>query len=654
MMTRNVFAAISLLTLIGCNEADAFAGKDVRKIEVRTTQELFAARDTLRKERPSAPVDVRLAPGEYFLEKPFVLTAEDSGRESAPIRWGCADGKAVFIAAKRVPADRFRPWKDGIVVADISDLGVACPDEHRIRGVKNSPPPVPEVFVDGRRLVMASWPNAGEWATFTNFVKKGAGWDVKSPTNKHGKAWSNGVFGYDGDRPSRWTKAPYVWIHGYFKWDWRDNLLPVGRIDVEKRQIELGARATYGLGRGNPSPRRWRVVHLLEELDAPGEYYVDFFAKKLYLMPEGRISPKTRVEIVAGAGTLVVAKDLAWTVFKNIDFVCANAALKGEKCSHVEIVNSTVENIRGNGMEIDASDHVLVKTCDFRGIGACCLNLNGGDRRTLVSAENRVTDCDFGPAGVYMKAGAAGFSTYGVGTVFDHNVVHDMPHHAVGVSWQGGNDCRFECNVISNCCNESDDAAAFYKGRNPSSCGNVLRGNVFVDCGKNGKHGTMAVYFDDGDCGETVEDNLFIRCGNPPYGDAKFTHGALFYNAGYAFTTRGNVFLDCPAGCRTSGADGWATDAWWRKHLNGLRKRLLEEVCVTGAVYTAHYPWIRDLLPGLPDGQRTNYLERCTFINVKVPASGRSFCAPDCRILERDDGTRPEATRSAGLVTPRR
>ena len=652
-MMRNLALFLCVLLLVGCDEQDVFAGKDVRKIDVRTTQELFAARDTLRKERPSAPVDVRIAPGEYFFEKPFALTAADSGSNTAPIRYGCADGKAVFTAAKRVPAARFRPWKDGVFVADIADLGVRFPNAKQIRDVKQCPPPVPEVFVDGTRYEMASWPNDRQWTTFTNFVVVGAGWGDRGVTNKHGRLNVPGTFGYDGDRPSRWTKAPYVWIHGYFRWDWRDNLLPVGKIDPEKRTIALGARATYGLARGNPSPRRWRVVHLLEELDIPGEYYVDFAEKKLYLKPLKPLAPETRVDIVAGAGTLVAAEGVKNVVFKNLKLCCANQAMTGKGCAGLVLTGFAVENIRGTAVSLDDATNVLVRTCDFHGIGARCLNLNGGDRTTLVSAGNRVTDCDFGPAGIHAKTGCAGFSTYGVGTVFDHNFVHDMPHDAVGVGHQGGNDCVFSHNVISNCCNESDDAAAFYKGRNPSACGNVLEGNVFVDCGKNGKHGTCAVYFDDGDCGETVRGNVFIRCGNAPRKPGARTWGAIFFNGGYAFTCEDNVFVDCYAGATTPRPEEWCNDAWWQKHLKGLEQRLLEEVCVTGAVYQAKYPWMKTLLPGLPVGVRTNFVHRCSFLNVPTPVNGRMACTDDCRFLDHDDGTRPEASRTAGLLTPR-
>ena len=230
-------------------EEHAFAATSVRTVNVRTTKELFAARDRLRKKKPSVPVDVRIAPGEYFFEQPFALTASDSGSATAPIRYVGAGTATVFTAATRVPAARFQTWRNGILVADIADLGVRFPDRTKILGVRQSPPPVPEVFVDGTRYEMASWPNDRQWTTFTNIVTVGAGWADKDVTNKLGRLNVPGTFGYDGDRPSRWTQAPYVWIHGYFRWDWRDNLLPVGRIDPKERTITLGARATYGLAR---------------------------------------------------------------------------------------------------------------------------------------------------------------------------------------------------------------------------------------------------------------------------------------------------------------------------------------------------------------------------------------------------------------------
>ena len=68
-------------------------------------------------------------------------------------------------------------------------------------------------------VVGKQWSTAANWlggvapvasvdtVRFTNLVENGVGWDVKTPTNALGQAWSAGVFGYDGDRPARWTTA---------------------------------------------------------------------------------------------------------------------------------------------------------------------------------------------------------------------------------------------------------------------------------------------------------------------------------------------------------------------------------------------------------------------------------------------------------------
>ena len=52
---------------------------------------------------------------------------------------------------------------------------------------------------------------------------------------------------------------------------------------------------------------------------------------------------------------------------------------------------------------------------------------------------------------------------------------------------------------------ESDDAAAFYKGRNPSACGNVIDHNQFIDCGMRCQPSCRFLDHDDGTRPEGIE-----------------------------------------------------------------------------------------------------------------------------------------------------
>jgi hypothetical protein len=46
------------------------------------------------------------------------------------------------------------------------------------------------------------------------------------------------------------------------------------------------------LRQGNPSPRRFRAINVLAELDEPGEFYIDRAARVLYFWPPEPIGEK--------------------------------------------------------------------------------------------------------------------------------------------------------------------------------------------------------------------------------------------------------------------------------------------------------------------------------------------------------------------------
>lgn len=81
-----------------------------------------------------------------------------------------------------------------------------------------------------------------------------------------------GRFVYTEDAPSRWTKTDQVILHGYWSWDWFDEFVMIDRIDPAKKEIwpfESGSR--YGYTKN----QQFYAMNILEELDQPGEWYLD-------------------------------------------------------------------------------------------------------------------------------------------------------------------------------------------------------------------------------------------------------------------------------------------------------------------------------------------------------------------------------------------
>ena len=143
------------------------------------------------------------------------------------------------------------------------------------------PPEVPELFFNGQRMTVARWPN-DDWAKIAKIVECGS---IPRKGDSSGRA---GVFEYHGDRPARWDVSKGVWLSGYWCFDWYNETIKVSGVDKDRRRIILARPSHYGIRQGNPSPRRYYAVNLLEELDSPGEYYIDNAKKKLYFWPAVR------------------------------------------------------------------------------------------------------------------------------------------------------------------------------------------------------------------------------------------------------------------------------------------------------------------------------------------------------------------------------
>jgi hypothetical protein len=314
--------------------------------------------------------------------------------------------------------------------------------------------------------------------------------------------------------------------------------------------------------------------------------------------------------------------------------------------SHVVLRGFTVEASQGDGIEITGgtSNRVLachvrnvrqvairvgggighrIEACDLHDTGTGGLVLAGGDRRTLTPAGHEAVNNHIWRYSQHQLTYANAIVLEGVGNRAAHNLIHDAPHQAIGV---GGNDHVFEYNVVHHVCMETDDCGAYYKGRNPSCRGNIVRYNYWHDIGSPMGHGNAAVYFDDGDGGDTVFGNVFYRCGEPGRG----SFGTVFSHGGHDNLAENNIFVECK---RALGSAPW-DDARWRRALAGgedclWQERLLKEVDITKPPYTTRYPALVGFLNPPPGQPRVNRAARNVFVRCNELRSGNWQLKPE-------------------------
>lgn len=553
---------------------------------------LGRAREQVRTARLESPIPaggatIWIHGGTYALASSLVLTVEDSGTSDRRVYFRAVQGEEVrLIGGRALPVEAFAPVTDAAVQArldaaaqpnvrcvDLKALGItnlgALPDEFE------GAPSVPELFFNDTRMTLARWPNEG-WAEIAEVVESGP-----APWRKY-ESDKLPVFGYAGDRPSRWATAPGVWLEGYWCFDWSCETIKLASIDAAKRRITLAKPSNYGLGHGNPAARRYVALNLLEELDSPGEYFIDRDAGRLYFWPPSTVEG-ARIVLSTLNEPVISLEGASFVVLRGLTVeTCGGIAIRIQGGRNNRVVGCTVRNTGLGGISVEGGQEHRVTACDVYDVGTFGLRMEGGDRPTLTPCGHEAVNNHVYRVSRRQHTHAYNVHIGGVGVRLANNLISDAPHQAIGL---GGNDHVIEFNEICRSGMETDDSGAFYMGRNPSERGSVLRYNFWHDIGSKLSHGSCAVYFDDGAGGQTVYGNVFYRAAGGNF-------GAVFLHGGHDNIVENNVFVECK---RAIGHVPW-NDAMWNEWLTGSlwKTRLLQEVDITKAPYVDRYPALVD------------------------------------------------------------
>jgi len=515
---------------------------------------LEGARDRIREIKKAGPlpaggITVLVRGGEYFLPQTLALAAEDSGTPETPVVYRAYGSEKPLLAGGK-PVRGFTVHKGSILKADLVAQG--------LKGIYFR-----QLLFDGRRQHLARYPNYDPKNPY------GGGWayaDGKPiPMYKDIPNESRQQLTYKPQDARTWSKPEEGEVFVFARYNWWNNIIRIASIDREKRLVTLTSNASYPIRPGD----RYYVRNVFEELDAPGEWYLDRQTWTLYFWPPAPLEGKTVV--APTLRTILKISGAANVTFRGFTIECCEGtAVVLENTTDCLIAACTIRNAgdyNGSGVSVSGGKRNGVAGNDIYEIGSNGVALSGGDRITLTPAENYADNNYIHHTGVFYKQGV-GVSLNGVGNRASRNLIHDGPRFGILFS---GNNLIIEYNHIRHVNLETADTGAVYTGGRDwiSSRGTKIRYNYFHDILgyglENGKwispHYAWGVYLDDNTGGVDVVGNIVARC----------VRGLVHLHNGRDNLVENNILID--GTLQQIEANGWnESSRMWTDHLPTMIK----------------------------------------------------------------------------------
>lgn len=621
------------------------------------------------KQHPGSSVNVNLREGVYH-RKSF-LQIDQPFKGEIIIRAYNGE-KVIFHGGKKLDGNKFRLTSDKDILKtllpealgkvwqiDLKKEGITNFGVMKQHGFGKIPEPTPlELFINGQPQMLARYPNQG-------ILKIGKVYDKGSVPRNGDQSNRGAEFGYEDDRILRWLNAKDIWLHGKFSNGYSDDYLKVERIDTQKRSLKMLQPHLYGVSssiyinsegeRPGMNIRGFYALNLLEEIDYPGEYYVDREKGRLFIYSSSPLS-LSEIEVSLIEVPFFVIKNSSDIKIEGISFTCARGmGIYMENCSNITIEKCNFYNLGTVGISfghslngnredfnLDGSPrqeakndgdfkNISIRNCKVYNTGTGGIIIEGGDRKTLTASNNLIYNTELYNTDRINTTFSPAIKLNGVGTVIRNCYIHDTRHQAIGFT---GNDHLIEYCRFNNLCTSADDMGAIYTGRNPSARGTVIQYNYFSNIEPDDKASSMCgVYFDDGCGGMTVRKNFFYKVGNPGHYQ---NFGAIYFHGGHDNTISDNIFMDCVV---AYGHQPW-TDERWIKSLESplIKEKISIEVDIMGDIYQKKYPELKDYLTKI--GRRMNLVSNNLLIRSQSAQFGDLMLRRNITI--NDAGLTPE------------
>jgi hypothetical protein len=302
----------------------------------------------------SDSVEIIFAAGTYVMGAPLELRPEDSGKAAFPISWKAAPGTEVILSGGKQITSAWTKGEKGIWHTDLTGIGLGA-NQWNFR----------QLFVNGSRAVRARFPNVTETNPF--LYATGA---VGNP---------EGAFDHLVIKPSlikpAWGTAADAQINVVPQSRFFNQWNTVTAVDPKTGRIDIADSERHRL----IDDGSWFWIEgVQEELDQPGEWFLDPKSGRLFYMPPAGVDPNTQNIIAPFLNHLVDLKgDVdAGTYVTHVNFDGLKFRHTSNTLGHIEARVHT-----DTAIMFENTNDCVVKNCEFENIGGYALWLHLDSQR---------------------------------------------------------------------------------------------------------------------------------------------------------------------------------------------------------------------------------------------------------------------------------
>lgn len=317
---------------------------------VKTLDRALALVETQRAENPTASIEVWLRAGTYYLPQPLTLTAAHSGTRAHPLYIRPYSGEAVTLSGAQAITPRWEQaegplWRTPLSMDQTFD----------------------QLFIDDRRQILARYPNYDPDVLIYN----GYAADAIAP-----------------ERIATWSKPETGVLHAMHRAEWGGYHYRITGTNEAGEAILTGG---YQNNRQMGMHSEYRFVeNIREELDAPGEWYVDREEQSLYYLPEEGTAP---TEHPLEVSTLAHLIEFRGTESEPVhDIILEGFTLQHTRSTYMEtrepLLRSDWAIYRGGAVLLQGSENITIRNNHFCDLGGNAVFVDGYNRSPQLAANH--------------------------------------------------------------------------------------------------------------------------------------------------------------------------------------------------------------------------------------------------------------------------